>query len=292
MRTRKLGIFRITVTAALTLFSVSAVAVPFTQVRIGDQDGFGYGAAAGLVGADGSAANRNGTPLLDQNDLLPDLNKDGFVATGYGDDFDNRLSEGYSCIGCVNGGGMAGVDYTDISLSTSYDTSSANNNVYDANTATYGTGGAFPSIPSASLPNQPGFNFDFTVGSGDISTSAILYFNLIFGDYDVTPANITFTRADGSTFTKGLTVQAANKDGLIQSAFAQLSFADVFTGITGGYQGTLGVDFVAPNEPYTAFDFVELATKPISSNPLPEPGDLSLLSVGLLGIWMARRRKV
>ncbi|NJN51263.1 MAG: PEP-CTERM sorting domain-containing protein [Gammaproteobacteria bacterium] len=151
----------------------------------------------------------------------------------------------------------------------------------------------FPMPPSTTLPNQPGFVFDFFVATGDIDPLADVFFNLIFGDYDVVPAGLGFIRADGSTFAQALTVQAPTADGLIQSAFATLAFADVFTSALGGFSGYLAVNFNAPNEPYTAFDFVELAVTPISVDPtpVPEPGTLSLLAAGLLGLAIRRRRR-
>src|SRR4051794_4519309 len=56
--------------------------------RIGDIDGFGYGAAPGFRAANGGPANANGSPVLDNGDFLPDVNRSGDTSTGSGDDFD------------------------------------------------------------------------------------------------------------------------------------------------------------------------------------------------------------
>ena len=89
---------------------------------------------------------------------------------------------------------------------------------------------------------------------------------------------------------QALVTQDPGVDGLIQAAFATLDFLDVFSGGSGiDYNGFLTVDFIAPLEPYTAFDFVELATRPIIG--VPEPSSLGLLFTGLLGLGFARRKK-
>jgi hypothetical protein len=285
---RKGNMLQVSLSAAALLLAASmASAAPFTSIRIGDQDGFGYGGAAGLQGSDGAAPNRNGTVILDQGDLLPDLNHDGFVAYSSADEFDNRLAEGVSCTGCANTG-SSGQSYTDIALSAYYGLAQSTNKVYNANTGTFGAGGAFPDGTPGVLPNQPGFVFDFFVATGDINPAATLFFNLIFADYDVIPASVTFTHG-ALTFSQALTVQAATQDGLIQSAFATLNFGDVFSSVAGGYQGQLKVDFNAPNEPYTAFDFTELALVPIPAT-VPEPGTLALVGMGLLSLLLVRRR--
>ena len=130
--------------------------------------------------------------------------------------------------------------------------------------------GTFPAPPSGGLPNQPGFEFRFDVAKADINPAQSIFFNILFGDYDVTPANVTITRADGSTQVFNLATQPAAADGLIQATFATLTFGDVFTdpgAASSVYTGYLDVDFVAPNEPFTAFDFVELSVEPARTSP-------------------------
>ncbi len=288
---KKIAIFTIS-----SLFCAQSFAAPFTQIRIGDIDGFGFD-ALGFAGVsaltgDGGAADRNGNGRLNAGDVLPSLNGGGIVATNNGDDFDNRSSESISIsAGGIINSGSTGSAFTDISLSTSYDASSAAGNVYDANTNTTGAGGAFPAGSSATVPNQPGFIFDFSVAVGDIAVGTGIFFNMLFGDYDVTPAQIDFTFAGGADTASVSAQNNGPDDGLIQAAFSTLAFADVFTlnGAGTHYNGYVGVNFDAPFEPYTAFDFVELSVTPISA--VPEPGTIGLLLLSLLGL-RARSRKL
>ena len=271
-----------------SLLCTQSFALPFTEIRIGDIDGFGFEALSpanfSALTGDGGAADRNGNGRLNAGDVLPSLNGGGVVATGNGDDFDNRLSEGISITaGSTVNAGSTGAQFTDISLSTSYDNSSTAGNVYNANTNSYGAGGTFPGGTSSSLPNQPGFVFDFSVAVGDITAGTGIFFNMLFGDYDVRPADIDFTFAAG-TGTSAVSAQNNGPDdGLIQAAFATLAFADVFTlnGAGTHYNGYVEVDFDAPSEPYTAFDYVELSVTALS---VPEPGTTALLLLGLLGL--------
>lgn len=294
---------RLLTSTILMLFMLPAFAAPFTAIRIGDIDGFGYGAGSGLNAANGGAANVGAGGVLGAEtlptvgDYLPDLNGDGTVQIFQGDDFDNR-SAAEVAGSSLGGSGFrdiatTGSQFTDISLSQSYDDSQAANNVYDANTGLYGAGGPFPTPPSPALPNQPGFVFDFFVASTDIADGTPVFFNMLFGDYDIVPAQILFTRGDNTTFTSAVTPQNSplGEDGLIQSAFATLAFDDVFIAALGGWNGKLGVDFQAPNEPYTAFDFVELSVTPIAPNPVPVPAAVWLFGTALLGLAGFSRNK-
>ena len=270
-------ISRVAILTALFLSApATTLAVPFEYIRIGGIDGFGYGDAAGYSGADGQAAHRGDGGVLGTGDLLPDLDGSRILAAGKTeeDNFDNRSSETISCGGsCTINPGSTGELFTDISLSMTYDRSRSANKVYNHNTGTHGAGGAFPTPPSANAPNQPGFNFDFSVSTADIDASAKMFFNLIFADYDVIPAGVEFTRRDGTKFTQAVTTQPGDLDGLIQAAFVELAFTDIFTLNGDKFEGSLKVDFNAENEPYTAFDFVELSTSQIIiESPDDEPG--------------------
>ena len=101
---------------------------------------------------------------------------------------------------------------------------------------------------------------------------------MIFGDYDVKPARITITDVNGHTQDLTLTVQPGGQDGLIQGAYAALNFSDLFSDGGSTWNGYMKINFDAPKEPYTAFDYVELSTQPLSL--VPEPTSLAMLGVG------------
>lgn len=288
---------RVLVCVFFLAFSNGVHAQLFNYVRIGDVDGFGFGGASGngptgnpYVNDLGGNPDRNNNGILDNGDMLPDLNEDGSVALTSGDDFDNRNGEGisFSDPSVVTDNGISGVEYTDISLSRSYDNSSSLGNVWNHNTGTQGSGGSFPDGDSWTLPNQPGFVFDFLIPDSSISTAQDIFFNLVFADYDVTPANIKLTFNGGGTRTLGVSRQGGGEDGLVQSAFVKMNFSDVFTAIGSDFRGFLQVDFQAPNEPYTAFDYVELSTEQIA---IPEPSTVGFFTLAGLGAFLLYRRR-
>ena len=301
-------------TILIALGTSSSAQAQFTEIRIGDVDGFGYGTAVGWLGAAGTPANRTGG-LLSGGDLLPDITGDGILATGVevpcnrpqtrqGDDFDFRSSAEIQGNFITGNGftnvGSTGSQFTDISISASYDCSSGRGDVLvnpTFNAQVFGTGNPIPLPPSFFSPNQPGFQFQFDVNKGDILKDRTLFFNVLFGDYDVTPAtlNVTINNGSGgagSTINLPLTVQPPNQDGLIQAAFTTLGFSEVFSDGGAVWNGFLGVDFNAPNEPYTTFDFVEVSLNPITPQSTPEPSSaLGLLVLSTLGAGSTFLRK-
>ncbi|NER38492.1 MAG: hypothetical protein F6J93_31835 [Oscillatoria sp. SIO1A7] len=248
-------------------------------IRIGDFDGFGFGKGEGLTAANGGPVNKDGQGSLASGDLLPDLNRDGRVAVDSKDNFDNRSEEERSLSNdSVTSNGFIDVAsvgslLTDVALSTSQPKKE--------------------NIPTAHKAN---FVFDFSVDRDKINPNNPIFFNLLFGDYDVGKAKIQITGVNGHTTTRILTVQdnKSGENGLIQSAFSQLEFDDVFIANDTGYDGYLEVEFKAKNEPYVAFDFVELSTAKIgtSAESVPEPSTiLGGLAFGAFITKLRQKRK-
>lgn len=239
-----------------------ATADPFRSIRIGDADGFGFrdtkplirGMGRGVPGRPGAAdTNRDG--VLRQGEFLPDLNQDGAVAWFSQDEFDNREPEemvdrNHLCRGCVAiNRGTRGSIWTDLALSSGSE------------------GFNWPDKDGPVPPNNAHFVFDFTVGKEDIAPGGNIFFNLVFGDYDIDPAIVRVAFAnkpERSLELRNLQDHSAEVgaflDGLIDARSANLRFDEVFTKDTeGNWRGFVDVVFVAPREPYTAFDFVELS---------------------------------
>lgn len=230
---------------------MAAIAQPFEFIRIGDKDGFGFAATSGLVRATAAPhnlpADTNGDGVLSQDEFLPDLNRDGGVAWTSFDNFDNRspaenTNTASECIGCKTvDASTAGAIWTDLSLSISAPDES------------------WPDADGPSLPNNAEFRFEFTVDGNDIVPGSRIFFNLVFGDYDIDPALIAVGFRSRPNRTLLLRNQGL-RDGLIQARSAVLDFNEVFTkNDSGGWDGFMRVLFIAPRDPYTAFDFVELS---------------------------------
>lgn len=276
--------FRVLIGVAAVAASTASQAGPaFDYIRVGDRDGFGFSSTAGLVRATGAphstAADTNNNNLLEQTEYLPDINKNGSVATGSGDDWDNRSATEKSNSAALGGNGFAdkgssGSKWTDITLSTSF------------------TGPEFPDPSGPAAPNQPVFLYSFSVDASAVVTTTQLFFNLVFGDYDVSPANVTLEFASAASRTVALTLQPGSGDGLIQAATATLDFNEVFTANgSGGYDGYLKATFEAPNEPYTAFDYTELSVTQIAFNAAPAPATLPLVALAMAALAASRRRR-
>lgn len=294
-----------TVLAALGAFASSAQAAGFNYIRIGDKDGLGYGNGAGYSAANGNAANVDSKGVLGVGDFIPDLNQDGKLATKKGDDFDNRTTKEKSnslvqSLGFIDNG-SSGSKFTDISLSTSFIKKSgkkANLSEKGFTKKDYKYQNTKGDQKTSKIP-LPGFDFDFSVDKNKVAEDSSVYFNLIFGDYDVKDAKVGFWKADGNYFERNLTKQKNKKgqDGWIQSAFVELDFDEVFTATDDVYNGILKTKIIAPDEPYLTFDYVELSTKQISLDPdsqsVPEPATILGLAVfGVLGTSSLRKRKV
>jgi choice-of-anchor A domain-containing protein len=186
---------------------------------IGDIDGFGIVPPTGLVRATPAPhtqpADVDGDGRIEPGEFLPDWNKDGSTAAGSNDDFDRRSPAELA--------DTNGAQHTDHSIT--------------------------PAGASHGLT----FTFTFTVPvPGDIDYGVDHFINLVFGDYDVTPASI---KVDGAEVP--LVLQGGNQDGLVQKAYAIVPWAAMT-------DGKVLITIIAPNEPYLAFDYALLDTDKIA----------------------------
>lgn len=236
--------------AIIVLLPGAALAEPFRFIRIGDADGFGFAGTPDLVRASPPPhtrpADSNGDGLLGEGEFMPDLNRDGGVAWVSEDNFDNRSPEetanrAVECMGCLSiGTGTMGSNWTDLALSASAP------NV------------DWPDRDGPRPPNNALFIFDFKVAGDSIARGSEIFFNLVFGDYDIDPALVGVQFRDGQRRLLRLANQGP-LDGLIQGRTATLQFDEVFAPDgKGNWKGFVSVIFLAPADPYTAFDYVEL----------------------------------
>ena len=253
---------------AAAVVATLPVGAQFESIRIGDTDGAGFGDGISFGAtcngatcyratnpACSSLANLDGVGVLRNADFVPDLDCNGLLITlGGGDNFDNRsgaeagdLPDAVRCTGCSNLG-SSGADWTDLSLSRTFCQ------------PTFPCP-AFPDGDSA-VPNEAEFQFDFFVTTANLNINQPVFFNIVFGDYDIVPASITLTPASAVSETLPLDVQPS--DGLFQAVSHELIPSDVFTAVAGGWQGVLHVKIDGPNEPYLVVDYVEISTRRIN----------------------------
>ncbi len=267
----------------------AAEASPFTSIRIGDADGFGFGTGAGLQAPNGGPANVDGSGILSAGDFLPDLNRGGVFRRD--DMFDYRSTAEHANAGVTGSGftdlGSSGSHFTDVALAPSlYPQYSAAGQVYTPNGL--GQGGANPPAIRSGQWNYYQFTFDFAVNAADIDPTADLYYELVVGDVDSALPWVY-------TASTGWQTGQQTQDGLIQSMNGTLGFDDVFTASAGGYEGALDV-WLATTDILVAADFVELGTTAPVTSPAgaPEPQTWALLGVGLVGMlgycWRGRRQ--
>lgn len=239
--------------AAAAVATSDAAAKPFQWIRIGDIDGFGFSPTRGLVrpvlGVGPGPADTNDNGRLEPDEFLPDLNADGGVWYRGDDNFDNRsdaerANRGHACQGCrAIGGATSGSRWTDLALSTT------------------ATASDWPDLNGPAMPNSAAFIFDFVVARGDITPGVAIFFNLVFGDYDIDPAVILVRFANAAPRVLRIpNQQIRGLDGLIQVRTANLTFDEVFSANDeGDWHGRVIVVFDAPADPFTAFDYVELS---------------------------------
>lgn len=248
----------------LICLSQAAAAAPFEFIRIGDFDGFGFSSSflANQKAANGGPADTNGNGVLDQNEFLPDQNRDRTLNTDSNsngvDNFDNRTAaeragSRVTGIGFTDRG-SSGSERTDISLSQSFTD--------------------IPNFPPGDRTKNT-FKFEFFVEDDSIVANTPVFFNLIHGDFGESSANsgsIVISGRNGNSRSAPLLRQdqlpggKAQNDGLIQSSSAELSFDEVFAPVADGYEGEVEVQFNF-SDAFVAVDFVELSVEEIAFDP-------------------------
>jgi hypothetical protein len=211
-----------------TLFAAVALAGTGTAqavtLLIGDVDGFGINPVSDCIATggtclayDGSYADSDLDGIIEPSEFLPDWTGNGDVQVNRGDDFDMRSAAELAAIN--------GAQHTDYSIT--------------------GAGSA----------DGLQFVFEFTVPvSGDDDFGVDHFINFVFGDYDVTPAQIV---VDGQTID--LTPQGGLGDGLVQSAYAVVPWSNMT-------DGQVVIKMIAPREPYLAFDYALLDTDQLADD--------------------------
>ena len=267
----------------LPAFTSLLMTQSFNHIRVGDVDGFGYltGTTPGAIGpfgqepawpfgswktgifgcsatpfhltnAIGSPINNDGVGILTGGDYLPDLDCSGSTAYD-SDEFNNQgpleqVDGLVQTLGCSNLASTGSV-YTDIALSPN------------------GTGWLDGSLAPLGTPYgvSPSFQFDYFVANGDLTPGQNVFVNVVFADYDVVPAELIYTDRFGSSTTAYLTTQdnGLGDDGQIQKATAVLPFGFVYQSVAGGWSGVISVRLNAPNEPFIAVDYLEIAIDPL-----------------------------
>jgi hypothetical protein len=275
---------------ALGLGSSVASAQSFQKIRIGDRDGFGFGDGAGLLNFQGDPVNVDGSGVLSESpfaDFLPDLNQDGLVQNAQGDDFDNRSAVEIAATYVEGSGftdqGTTGSDFTDLSLSQSFD-------------VTFPPPNDFPD-PPANDRNDAHFEFRFFVADTDLPAGNPIYLNVVFGDIGAVAGELTITFAGGGSITEPIEpINPDVEDGSIRGAFVELAFADVFTAVAGGWDGLVDVDLVtrpgvSGGDPFYALDYVELDRAPLTTIPALSPVALGALGLLLLVVAVSLGRR-
>ena len=254
---------------------------PFSYIRIGDVDGFGFGDGKGYLGAGKQAINSDSLGVLTTGDLLPDLDQRGEVKTGEHDNFDNRSeaevsddidansSEGVESILV-----LSGAKNTDISAANSFEDHFAVDSIWSHSRGDYGPGSALLDDNVKLV-----FEFEFTVRKDLVDSGQLLFLNTKYGDYDASGFGVNIL-INGGDSVISLPITQIDKgdnderDGAIQGVPYDLKFEDIFTDPgDDAYHGHLIVEFNRKGggntEPYIAVDFVEISTIPIEFTPIP-----------------------
>lgn len=271
-------------------------------VRLGDEDAFGFSNIGAYYASFGGPCDTDGNGLLGPGEFMPNIDggegRKSACRTGGKDDFCNRDnaelndSANYSN-GCVVHVGTTGSKYTDVALSTSWDTSLNKSKTkgfyyshvgkdHDGRMHTI-AGRTYEEIAAAGFPdggasrnrpNMPGLVIDCKINAGTLAKLrrnnsnkfGSIFVNILAADWDVPPFKLVITNANGDSYTYPITRQsnAKGEDGMVQAGFVTLSMND-FCDAEGNF--FLQANFEAPNEPYITIDYLEVSTKQIALEP-------------------------
>lgn len=207
--------------------------VSAVTVQVGDNDGFGFAPekVPTLVGVDKKPVDRKiENKKVQFEEVLPDINKNGVISYTAGDNYDNRSAAEKADVA------NTGVKWTDVTLSKSFikRPGLANDVVF-----------TFTFEPPTKK-NEPGYGEDHV-------------FSLIYADYDVKPMTAD---VDGTVWPMERFIEIGTVDGGIGSLVVTVPWKDM-------EDGKVVVKLIAPNEPYTIFDYALLDEAPVNIGPYP-----------------------
>jgi hypothetical protein len=178
---------------------------------------------------------------------------------------------------------------------------------YNMNESTLGTSSQYATNGSTSGSNTTYANFTKSqvnvigalLANGDIPNNTVnstaLQIAIWEVEYGAANANGSYTLGTGSNFDiTAVTTAEGYSSGQVTASQTEMTLAQQYLNDAAGYLN--GSNFVSAIWGMTANEFVVYLTEAGVQSQVflatPEPSSVALISVGLLGLWAARRRKM